>query len=103
MAWQFLARVIRSVILGLACLSPLGATAGESASFTALLAPTAAAEPFTLQAGRSPSGALLLRWKVAPGNYLYRDSLEASRDGAPVALERPAGEAKDDPNFGRTR
>lgn len=100
MAWQFLAGVIRSVILGLACLSPLGATAGESASFTALLAPTAAAEPFTLQAGRSPSGALLLRWKVAPGNYLYRDSLEASRDGAPVALERPTGEAKDDPNFG---
>lgn len=100
MAWQFLAGVIRSVILGLACLSPLGATAGESASFTALLAPKAAAEPFTLQAGRSPSGALLLRWKVAPGNYLYRDSLEASRDGAPVALERPAGEAKDDPNFG---
>lgn len=47
-----------------------------------------------------PSGAVLLRWRVAPGNYLYRDSLQATLDGGAVPLERPAGEAKDDPNFG---
>ncbi|MBB3773337.1 thiol:disulfide interchange protein DsbD [Angulomicrobium tetraedrale] len=84
----------------LACLSPLSAGANEAAGFTALFAPSTARAPFTLEAARSPSGALLLRWKVGPGNYLYRDSLEATLDGVPVPLERPAGEAKNDPNFG---
>ncbi|WP_420712667.1 protein-disulfide reductase DsbD [Ancylobacter sp. SL191] len=53
-----------------------------------------------MKAARSPSGALLLRWNVAPGNYLYRDSLEATLDGVPIRLDRPAGGAKDDPTFG---
>ncbi|HEY9211795.1 MAG TPA: protein-disulfide reductase DsbD domain-containing protein, partial [Ancylobacter sp.] len=100
MAWQALARAIRAAVLGLVCLSSLGATAGETPHFTALFAPQAAAEAFTLEAARSTSGTLLLHWKVEPGNYLYRDSLEATLDGAPVRLDLPAGENKDDPTFG---
>lgn len=100
MAGQLLARAVRSLALVLACLSPLSAGASEAAGFTALVAPSAARAPFTLEAARSPDGALLLRWKVEPGHYLYRDSLEATLDGAAVPLERPAGEAKDDPSFG---
>jgi thiol:disulfide interchange protein DsbD len=98
--WQSLAKAIRSAVLVLAYLSPLSAGANEAAGFTSLFAPSAAREPFTFEAARSPSGALLLRWQVEPGNYLYRDSLKATLDGATVSLERPAGEAKDDPNFG---
>lgn len=100
MAWQFLARAIRATVLGLACLTPFGAGASDAPAFQSLFAPSAGAEPFTLDAARSSTGALLLRWKVEPGNYLYRDSLAASLDGRAVALERPPGEAKDDPNFG---
>lgn len=75
----------------------------------ALLAirPAAAANPapaeqvFSLTADRDATGMLRLRFGAAPGNYLYRDSLSVKRDGKPLTLETPAGEKKDDPNFGR--
>ena len=75
----------------------------------ALLAirPAAAANPapaeqvFSLTAERDATGMVRLRFGAAPGNYLYRDSLSAKRDGKPLTLETPAGEKKDDPNFGR--
>lgn len=76
------------------------AAAEPAPAFAPLLARPASAAPFTLAAARSPSGALLLRWTIAPGNYLYRDSLQARYDGRAVSLDRPEGEAKDDPNFG---
>ncbi|MFD2029577.1 protein-disulfide reductase DsbD domain-containing protein [Ancylobacter dichloromethanicus] len=94
------AAVIPAAVLVLTCLLPPGAGAGEAPGFTPLVAASARTEPFSLDAERSPSGTLLLRWRVEPGNYLYRDSLQATLDGAAVPLERPEGEAKDDPNFG---
>lgn len=98
--WQFRAIGIRAAVVTLACLSSLSAPATELSDLQSLVAASASEEPFTLEAARSPSGALVLRWKVEPGNYLYRDSLDARLDGQAVILERPAGEAKDDPTFG---
>ncbi|WP_416221106.1 protein-disulfide reductase DsbD [Rhodopseudomonas palustris] len=44
-----------------------------------------------------------LTWRIAPGDYLYRDKIVVTTaDGARVALRMPAGEVKDDPNFGMT-
>ncbi|WP_371347455.1 protein-disulfide reductase DsbD [Ancylobacter sp. IITR112] len=103
MAWRSVARAIRAAFFGLACLSAPAALAGGPNDLTAPFAAPAAAEPFTLTAARAPSGELLLRWRVGAGNYLYRDSLEATRDGTPVALQLPLGEAKDDPSFGPVR
>lgn len=62
--------------------------------------PPPADKVFTLAASRDSGGALHLNWTVAPGTYLYRDSLKASLDGRDVAIAAPAGEPKDDPNFG---
>lgn len=98
MAWQFWANLIRSAALALAFLVPLGASAAtDLASRFAL---PASHPPFTLEADRTPSGAMVLRWKIEAGTYLYRDSLKATLDGRSVPLERPAGEVKDDPSFG---
>ena len=46
---------------------------------------------------------LLLNWQIAPGYYLYRDRFKLSVDGdARATFEAmPAGEMKDDPEFGR--
>ncbi|CAI9408823.1 Thiol:disulfide interchange protein DsbD [Pleomorphomonas sp. T1.2MG-36] len=60
--------------------------------------PAPADKVFTLNASRE--GALRLAWTVAPGAYLYRDSLKASLHGRDLALTPPPGETKDDPNFG---
>ncbi|MFS8039443.1 protein-disulfide reductase DsbD [Xanthobacter sp. AM11] len=62
--------------------------------------PLQADEAFRLSATRAADGTLALRWQIAPGTYLYRDSLKAKRAGAPVALATSSGETKDDPNFG---
>ncbi|MFS8037162.1 protein-disulfide reductase DsbD [Xanthobacter sp. AM11] len=84
----------------LAGLHATGAAAGDPVLALRSLVAAAPGQPFTLKAERAPSGALLLRWQVGAGTYLYRDSLEASLAGRPVPLERPAGESKDDPSFG---
>ncbi|WP_180900267.1 protein-disulfide reductase DsbD [Martelella soudanensis] len=63
--------------------------------------PRPADEVFRLQADRDSKGAVTLDWTIAPGTYLYRDSLKAGEDGAPVPLALPKGEEKQDPNFGR--
>lgn len=60
--------------------------------------PAPADKVFALSASRE--GALRLAWTVAPGAYLYRDSLKASLHGRDLALTPPPGETKDDPNFG---
>lgn len=105
--WHAVAKALRWTMVALACLSSLKVGVSTAASFTAPSATSTegvgVGAPFTLEAERAPSGVLLLRWKVEPGHYLYRDSLKAMRDGAPVPLERPAGEVKDDPNFGVVR
>lgn len=54
--------------------------------------------PSTLQ----QDGSINLVWTIAPGYYLYRDRLEvtAKPPGTAIKVERPAGEQKEDPNFG---
>lgn len=57
-------------------------------------------EAFTVSATRGADGTLSLSWRIAPGTYLYRESLKAGMEGAAVPLALPPGEEKDDPNFG---
>lgn len=57
-------------------------------------------EAFRISAERTDSDRLTLTWRIAPGTYLYRESLKAERDGADIPLALPPGEEKDDPNFG---
>lgn len=74
---------------------------------TLALVPVAAQTPppadqvFSLAARRDDGNVLTLRLSAAPGNYLYRDRLQARLDGRELPLDLPAGEEKDDPNFGR--
>ncbi|WP_018181859.1 protein-disulfide reductase DsbD [Kaistia granuli] len=58
---------------------------------------------FNLAASRDAGGDLRLAWTIADGNYLYRDKIGV-RDagGATLVAVTPAGEMKDDPNFGPT-
>lgn len=58
-------------------------------------------EAFHLSVTRGAGTDLTFTWTIAPGTYLYRDSLKAARDGTPVTLVSAPGEEKDDPNFGR--
>lgn len=64
----------------------------------------AADEAFTLKVEQpaKPGEPLQLHWAIAPGFYLYRDRMEviAEPAGTAIAVERPAGEPKEDPNFG---
>ncbi|AMM87273.1 hypothetical protein AZF01_22445 (plasmid) [Martelella sp. AD-3] len=62
--------------------------------------PPPADDVFRLQAARDGSGTVTLDWTIAPGTYLYRDSIKASEGGEPVPLALPDGVQKDDPNFG---
>ncbi|MFG1432399.1 protein-disulfide reductase DsbD [Xanthobacter sp. V2C-8] len=62
--------------------------------------PLKADEAFRIEAARAADGTLALRWRIAPGTYLYRESLKAERDGASIALLTSPGQEKDDPNFG---
>ncbi|WP_370677723.1 protein-disulfide reductase DsbD [Pleomorphomonas sp. PLEO] len=62
--------------------------------------PPPAEKVFVLTASREDDGSLRLAWTVAPSTYLYRNSLKATIAGRDVALATPAGETKDDPNFG---
>jgi thiol:disulfide interchange protein DsbD len=63
--------------------------------------PPPADKAFLVAASRADDGLLTLRWTIAPGNYLYRDSLKATLDGRDVPLATRTGDEKDDPNFGR--
>jgi thiol:disulfide interchange protein DsbD len=58
---------------------------------------------FQLAATRADNGDLQLDWTITGGNYLYRDKIAVSdADGNAIAVTTPAGEMKDDPNFGPT-
>lgn len=56
---------------------------------------------FSLAVSRADDDAIILRWTIAAGNYLYRDHLKATLEGKPLSLDLPAGQAKEDPSFGR--
>lgn len=63
-------------------------------------APPSADRVFRLSVQRDVDGSLKLHWTIDGGNYLYRDSIEAKLDDVVLPLQTPAGEQKDDPNFG---
>ena len=86
---------IQRLILALGCLITL---MGGLASAQATLSVD---EAFRLSAHRDTDASLRLEWQVAPGHYLYRDKIVVAAE-APLAVATPAGEMKDDPNFGLT-
>lgn len=94
-----------SVLVGAALLiislAPSAAAGAPSNPRSAFAARQAAPVPFSVHADRSDDGTLRLGWSIAQGTYLYRDHLEARLDGRPVTLELPAGDIKDDPQYGR--
>lgn len=89
--------LIRSALAVLALVVPLLAGASPALAQGRILK---ADEAFHVAAARAADGSLSLTWRIAPGTYLYRESLKAEMDGAAVALALPPGEEKDDPNFG---
>lgn len=65
--------------------------------------PPPADQVFSLTAKRSTEGGLQLDWRIAPGDYLYRDKIAAkTAAGETVAITTPHGQIKDDPTFGTT-
>ena len=57
-------------------------------------------EAFALSVRRG-AGRLEIRFRVAPGHYLYRDRLSVQRDGERLEMKAlPQGTPKDDPHFG---
>jgi thiol:disulfide interchange protein DsbD len=65
--------------------------------------PPPADQVFSLTASRSTEGGLQLDWRIAPGDYLYRDKIAAkTAAGETVAITTPHGQIKDDPTFGTT-
>lgn len=64
--------------------------------------PPPADKAFQLKVSRGDAG-LSLTWVIAPGSYLYRAMIVAKNamsPAAPVAVQTPQGETKDDPDFG---
>lgn len=58
-------------------------------------------QAFRLSVQETGDGRARLQWSVAPGYYLYRERLAVrSAEGPVLPLQLPAGERKDDPNFG---
>ena len=61
-------------------------------------------QAFQFEGVSRESKALVLRWSIAPGYYLYRHQLKVSADSPAQmklpALDLPQGEVKDDPEFG---
>src|SRR5260370_11393595 len=65
--------------------------------------PPPADQVFSLTAIRSTEGGLQLDWRIAPGDYLYRDKIAVkTAAGEAVAVTTPAEKIKDDPTFGTT-
>ena len=65
--------------------------------------PAAAGQvPFELAAQPAADG-IALTWRIAPNVYLYRDKIVIrTPDGTRITPALPAGDIKDDPNFGST-
>ncbi|HEU0306502.1 MAG TPA: protein-disulfide reductase DsbD domain-containing protein, partial [Lysobacter sp.] len=60
-------------------------------------------QAFVLDAQATAGGGIALRWKIAPGCYLYRHQLKVQADAGFAAqpLQIPAGEPHEDEYFGR--
>lgn len=61
-----------------------------------------AAFAMTVEPSTSSASTLRLHWKIAPGYYLYRDRIgvTATPSDRLGSIDKPAGERKEDPNFG---
>lgn len=85
------------LLLSFMLLSPL-ASAAETDGFLPV------DEAFVFQKQDHSDRQYGLSWQIAPGYYLYRSrlSMQTKLDGnwQPLALDLPAGELKQDPNFG---
>ncbi len=65
--------------------------------------PPPADQVVSLTASRSTEGGLHLDWLIAPGDYLYRDTIAVkTAAGETVTVTTPPGQIKDDPTFGAT-
>jgi thiol:disulfide interchange protein DsbD len=65
--------------------------------------PPPADQVFSLTASRSTEGGLQLNWRIAAGDYLYRDKIAVkTAAGETIAVTTPPGQIKDDPTFGAT-
>src|SRR6267143_808467 len=65
--------------------------------------PPPADQVFSLTASRSTEGGLQLNWRIARGDYLYRDKIAVkTAAGETIAVTTPPGQIKDDPTFGAT-
>jgi thiol:disulfide interchange protein DsbD len=65
--------------------------------------PPPADQVFGLTVKRAAAGGLQLHWRIAPGNYLYRDTIIVkTAAGDAIAVTLPPGQIKDDPTFGAT-
>lgn len=87
-------RLARVLLVTLSVFGGISSLAAQEASRTAT-------EVFTLDATSIGDGGILLKFAIAGGNYLYRDSIEVTLDGERKSLELPAGDMKEDPNFGK--
>ena len=58
-------------------------------------------EAFQFSVENPAPGTASLHWTIAPGYYLYRERMSVvAAGGVPAAVVWPAGEKKNDPNFG---
>jgi thioredoxin:protein disulfide reductase len=64
--------------------------------------PRPADEVFKLIVQLDEETGIELNWSIAPGHYLYRDRIAATRDGKPLKITLSHGDMKDDPTFGLT-
>ncbi|WP_424630834.1 protein-disulfide reductase DsbD [Bradyrhizobium sp. SYSU BS000235] len=64
--------------------------------------PRPADEVFKLSVQLDEETGIELNWSIAPGHYLYRERIGATRDGKPLKMTLSRGDMKDDPTFGLT-
>src|SRR6202022_1100346 len=63
--------------------------------------PPPADQVFSLTASRSTEGGLQLDWRIAPGDYLYRDKIAVkTAAGETVAVTTPPDKTKDNRTLG---
>lgn len=73
-----------------------------SCTIASAATPPSADQTFKLKVARDDAG-LTLIWSIGPGSYLYRAMIAAKNampPGAPITVDTPSGEPKDDPDFG---
>lgn len=64
--------------------------------------PRPADDVFKLNVQLDEETGIELNWSIAPGHYLYRERIAATRDGKPLKITLSHGDMKDDPTFGLT-